>query len=144
MEESRAASLRRQMIKRWICRHRWKMVAVSIFVIFLMILKLFVIDIVVVSGNSMEPTLTDGQILLVYKAAYWVESPENGDIVVVQHGTEQYTKRIAACPGEIPPGEKNTLPNGRYYILGDNQSVSIDSRSFGSVSEKLIIGRILK
>lgn len=144
MEESRAALLRRQMIKRWICRHRWKMIVVSISIIFLIILKLFVIDIVVVSGNSMEPALTDGQILIVYKAAYWVESPQNGDIVVVQHGTEQYIKRIAACPGEIPPGEKDTLPNGRYYILGDNQSVSIDSRSFGSVSEELIIGRIFK
>lgn len=140
---TRADMLRRKIIKHE-KQHKLKRTTIIIISFFLVVfLKLFVVDIIVVQGSSMEPTLYEGQIHILLKCEYWQKKPQNGDVVVVQHGTEKYIKRIVACPGEIPPGEDEILPEGRYYIMGDNRPVSIDSRSFGAVSEELILGRVL-
>lgn len=136
--------LRKKIIKKEARQHKMKLTLTGLLLIFLIFTKLFVLDIVVVSGRSMEPTLTEGQALLLLKSAYWFAAPQDGDIIVVQHGTERYIKRIVACPGEIPPEEKEALPENQYYIMGDNREVSVDSRSFGAVSEELIIGRIIE
>ncbi len=59
----------------------------------------------VVQGHSMEPTLEDGQHVLVEKASYRLNPPRRGDIVVLRSHWEQadgsiLLKRIFAVPGE--------------------------------------------
>lgn len=144
MRDSKISKLREHIVGKERRRHRRNVILTGFLMLVLLFAKLFAMDIVVVSGSSMEPTLTDGQVLILLKSAYWISEPKTDDIVVVQHGTEQYIKRIAACPGEVPPDEEDPLPENRYYILGDNRDVSIDSRSFGSIPKNLIIGRILE
>ena len=138
-----ATALRQKIIKQDKRHRRRKKTLWALVILLIIFVKLFAVDFVIVQGNSMVPTLQEGQILVLLKSAYWKSSPQNGDIVVVQHGTEKYIKRIVACPGDIPPGESEVLPDGRYYIMGDNRDVSVDSRSFGSITEDLILGRII-
>ncbi|GLZ81976.1 S26 family signal peptidase [Actinorhabdospora filicis] len=94
--------------------------------------------IVTVHGPSMEPALADGDRLLVRRAG--LDRVRGGDIVVLaspQRGSTWFVKRAVAVPGdpvpealrEIAGGE--TVPPGRFLILGDNPAVSADSRRFG-------------
>ena len=136
-------TLKKRIVKQDIYRRRRRKAIWAFFVLAIVFIKLFAVDVVVVQGTSMEPTLREGQFLVLLKSAYWIDEPQNGDIVVVQHGTEKYIKRIVACPGEIPPGEDEILQEGRYYIMGDNMDVSVDSRSFGAISKDLILGCII-
>jgi signal peptidase I len=109
---------------------------------------------VVVSGESMLPTLKDGQRLLASKA-YWLVGPiRERDIVVVQDGgpSRYYIKRVyklaggkvewALAPMKNPIGEF-TVPKGTAYVLGDNREVSEDSRKFGAIPLDQIIGKVV-
>jgi signal peptidase I len=42
-----------------------------------------------------------------------------------------------------PPIPRQTLAPNRYYVMGDNRSNSDDSRFFGPISDKLIVGRVV-
>jgi len=41
----------------------------------------------------------------------------------------------------IPPVEKQVVPKGRYWVMGDNRTNSSDSRVFGTITKKSIVGR---
>ena len=113
-------------------------------------------------GKSMETTLSDGDLLLVNKAAYRFGSPKRGDIVVFQMpDTGAYQiKRVVGLPGDrlkiaegvllingepykepaqVEPmstagtaAEEILLGEDQYFVLGDNRTNSEDSR-FASV-----------
>ncbi|MCL2557465.1 MAG: signal peptidase I [Treponema sp.] len=109
------------------------------------IAKLFLFDVVIADGNSMEPTISSGAVLFVNKARYGLRlpfgnryiirwsQPEEGDVVVFLSPTGGATvKRVSSPP-----------LNGMFIARGDNPSISYDSRSFGPVSVDAVIGRVM-
>ena len=82
-----------------------------------------------IEGDSMHPTLKEGDLVLINPHA----ARAIGDIVVARHPFKKsinIIKRIA----EILPGE-------RYILLSDNLDESSDSRNFGAVAAKDILGK---
>ena len=57
-------------------------------------------SLMLISGDSMLPTLHGGQIVGINKLAYCVRPPERGDIVAIWTGEELIVKRIVGLPGE--------------------------------------------
>ncbi len=101
---------------------------------------------VVVLGESMEPALSDGDRVLVSRAAYRSEDPRPGHIVLLAMSVAgvETVKRIVAGPGDMTPDGLNaeTLLPGQYWVQGDNGAVSRDSRVFGPVDRREITGRV--
>jgi signal peptidase I len=101
---------------------------------------------VVVRGESMEPALSDGDRVLVSRAAYRSENPRPGDIVLLATSVAgvEMVKRILSGPGEMTPDGVNAgaLLPGQYWVQGDNSAVSRDSRVFGPVDRREITGRV--
>ncbi|CAN5810778.1 hypothetical protein BH24ACI1_BH24ACI1_28170 [soil metagenome] len=82
-------------------------------------------------GKSMNPTLKDGEVVLVDRAA----KIEVGDIVVAKHPIEQYS--------EIVKRVERINEHGHYFLVGDNLEDSNDSRHFGAVTRKYIKGKVV-
>ena len=93
----------------------------------------------IVEGPSMEPAFHDGDRLVVNRLAYHRKAPAAGDAVVVRDPDVRarfLLKRIAVAPDHIDPGPR------RLYLLGDNAGESRDSRHFGLVHRRDIIGKV--
>lgn len=115
---------------------------------------------VVVSGKSMLPTLKNRQHILLCKALWLVGPIKQNDIVVLKMGdpsrSEFLVKRVWAVGGDVikdvtlsPIGWNYfqdgyyRVPEGKVYVLGDNRLASEDSRLFGPVNERNIIGKVV-
>ncbi|MFP4393997.1 MAG: signal peptidase I [Anaerolineales bacterium] len=122
-----------------------------------------------VHGQSMEPSLHDGQYLLASKVTYWLHPPERGDIVVLDPPGEQsdvpYIKRLIGLPEDIiavrdrrvwvngvpliepyidaPPTyiDEWQLGENEYLVLGDNRNHSSDSHAWGLLSRDRILAK---
>jgi signal peptidase I len=122
-----------------------------------------------VHGQSMEPSLHDGQYLIASKVSYWLHSPERGDVVVLRPPRNEdsipYIKRIIGLPGDNievrdgrvwvngvainepyisgPPAYQKAwkVEEGTYFVLGDNRNKSSDSHSWGLLPEDNIVGK---
>ncbi len=83
-----------------------------------------------VIGNSMEPTLYNGQTILISRLAYLIKKPKVGDIIVFLPNGNQYThyyvKRVVGVPGDTVQ-----FINGILYINGEVD----DSGSYDKVSD---------
>jgi len=134
-------------------------VAVVIFI------RAFIVTPVRVDGISMEPTLKDNDILMLKR---YDRSYEYGDIVILNYGDSKLVKRIIGIPGDSLKykngklyinGKKQKdsfsvvtsdfnlnelgyeeIPEGYYFVLGDNRMSSSDSRMIGLIKENDIIG----
>lgn len=123
---------------------------------------------VLVIGDSMKPSLHQGNLLVVSKKAYHRHSPERGDIVVVWHHNELIVKRIVGLPGEeveivngrllvnrspvVEPHRvagtalnigRGRLATGRFAILGDNRGLSERQTISAIVSRNEMLGKVI-
>ena len=130
----------------------WGIVAIIVGVILtLFITKTFVLDVAQVHGKSMLPSLAEGDIVLVFKAAYGLRNPlggylllwrmpKNRDIVVAfKPGTESTIIKRVWIQEPLVLGQQTGV-----FLLGDNNSESVDSREFGPVPMSNILGSVIK
>jgi signal peptidase I len=92
----------------------------------------------------MAPTLLPGDCLYVDPRAYRERPPAPGEIVVTRDPTlpsRHLVKRIGFVAGGPPPPDGSAVPPGSVYLVGDNPVSSRDSREFGPVPVRLIVGR---
>jgi signal peptidase I len=105
-----------------------------------------------VMGQSMLPTMDDGQKLLARRTS---RAPVTGTIVVVRPfgDSRLVVKRVAATAGEtvpaevaepagIPPG--GTVPRGSLVVLGDNAGASTDSRTWGLLPVSSVVAVVVR
>lgn len=89
--------------------HQTFLVAQIIFILFFF--QLFVVDVALINGISMEPTLRDNQTVFVDRFSLFVREPKRFEVVQFFHPLEENTlvvKRVIGLPGElveIRPGE---------------------------------------
>ena len=142
-----------------------------VIVIVVVLIRTFIATPVIVSGDSMVPTLDDKQLLLLNKIDYRINDIERFDIVVIDNDGKEIIKRVIGLPGEEILYRSNTLyvdgheveskynfetedfslkticnctriPDDKYLVLGDNRSVSYDSRIIGLIDREDIKGSV--
>jgi len=154
--------------------HKWKPVLREILDTVLLMLLIYVVTRTLVQtfrieGISMEPSLHDGQYLIINKLVYHLHAPNRGDVVVFHYPknpSRDFIKRIIGLPGEKVQvrGERifindeeieepyalhqsnymwgpQILGEDEYFVLGDNRNSSSDSHTWGPVSRQEIIGK---
>ena len=121
-----------------------------------------------IEGQSMEPSLHDGEYVIIDRVSYVLHPPERGDVIVFVPPTndKDYIKRVIGLPGdtvEVRNGQvfvngtaltepylntttnyasgPQTLEPSHYFVLGDNRNNSSDSHSWGPIAASSIIGR---
>ncbi|MFA6075210.1 MAG: signal peptidase I [Negativicutes bacterium] len=79
-------------------------ISIAIAVVLALVIRYFIVELYLVDGSSMKPTLFDGQRLVVNKFIYrWLKDPQHGDIVVFKYPSDQnrdFIKRVIATPGD--------------------------------------------
>lgn len=81
-----------------------------------------------IEGHSMEPAIFEGQSVLASSIPLLLSKLKAGDIVVFENYSKLIVKRIKGIKGD------------RLLVYGDNK---LDSRDFGSIKKKKILGKVI-
>jgi len=110
-----------------------------------LLMKFFIFDFMIAEGHSMYPAIKPGKILLVCKVFYGIRLPGSGYYLVHWRVPREGDVVIFYTPlGEIAVKRCGEILSGRvFYALGDNSSLSYDSRNYGPVPNDNIIGKVL-
>ncbi|MCP4414987.1 MAG: signal peptidase I [Chloroflexi bacterium] len=122
-----------------------------------------------IDGSSMNPTLQNAQYLLINNFSYYLSEPDHGDIIVFLHPNSDLNliKRVVGLPGDHVEIQERTVfvngvllnepyiqanptysgdwtvPEGQFFVLGDNRNSSSDSHSWGFLPGENIIGKAM-
>lgn len=145
-----------------------KVVLISLAII--LPIRYFLVQPFIVQGASMEPNFHDREYLVINEIEYRLGNPERGEVIILKDPLNPqiyFIKRVIGLPGETVDIKKGRvfindqelseiyiedfgldtfdtvkLGNDEYYVMGDNRTNSFDSRRFGPVTRKSIIGRV--
>ena len=142
-------------------------------VVMALLIRTFIVELYIVDGPSMRPTLQHEERLVVSKFIYKIRNPEKGEILIFRYPRDpsrDFIKRVIAVGGdtiEIKEGRvyvndqmlkedyilektrteypKVTVPEGTVFVMGDNRNNSDDSRfaDVGFVPLDLIKGKAM-
>lgn len=132
------------------------------------LLAFLIFPVLRIYGSSMSPTVKEGEIVVSIKNSRF----ECGDVVALSFNNKLLVKRVIAGPGQWFDMDKDgnvsidgeaidepylidkaygdcniplpyQIPDGRYFVLGDNRSTSQDSRNsmVGCIAEEQIVGK---
>lgn len=121
-----------------------------------------------IEGHSMVPTLQEGEYIIINKLSYYLDEPKRGDIIVLRFPNDRsrdFIKRIIGLPGDQveiqnhevkvngvvlnepyisgPPNYNGSwlVPEGQYFVLGDNRNNSSDSHNWSFLPRDDIVGK---
>ena len=130
-----------------------------------LLVKQFIVTPIQVNGDSMYPTLKDGDLMLLNRLTYQFGSINRFDIVVADKGDSYIIKRVIGLPGEHIKYDNNQLfindeliqepylhdvvtedfevylDDNCYFLMGDNRQISLDSRALGCFELSEIRGK---
>ncbi|MBM7867064.1 signal peptidase I [Heliobacterium gestii] len=144
--------------------------AVLVAVALAFLIRFFLFQPFYIPSGSMEPTLMPLDRIIVSKVNYWFSEPKLGNIIVFRYPVDpsrDFVKRVIAVGGEkvqirnsqvlvndkpipesyLPQGLRMgdfgpvTVPEGQFFVLGDNRNHSEDSRFWGFVPRDNVIGQ---
>ena len=147
----------------------WRIVCIRIAVIaaITVIVCLFILRPMVISGESMMPTYPAHGFTFAFLPYFKIYPPQRKQIVILKYGAKNtfLLKRILAFPGEtvefrngildvdgkeedepyvkngcnwnIPPRE---VPKGKIFVVGDNRSMPAEQHKFGMIEQRRLAG----
>lgn len=147
--------------------------SVIVAVVLAFVIRFFLFQPFFIPSGSMEPTLKKGDRIVVNKITYRFSEPKRGDIIVFKYPVNpkrDFIKRLIGLPGETLEVKNNQvyidgkvleqsflpknltyrsnfgpvkIPEKQYFMMGDNRNNSEDSRFWGNLPEKNIVGKAM-
>jgi len=136
-----------------------------IIILIILIIRAFIATPIRVNGDSMDPTLQDGETMILNKLGMKTAGIKRWDIIVIKTDDSYLIKRVIGLPGEsikyengklyiagkeikdnysltkTEDFEETIVGKNEYFVMGDNRFISKDSRKIGTIDKSEILGK---